>query len=242
MSPLSLNPAICFPRRPQLALTAARAAVVIAAATLCTGEASAQQNFGGRNNQGTNQLSTFGQNVAQPQFTQNNGGAIGGGGTNNQGFGQQGANGFGNQSRGFVGRDAQSIREGMSNMSGRDRRNLMFDMMVENLNEMRRERRDRQRRRNQPPPANVSISTDLPTVQLDVTGPSNVATARAGDALRRRQILGAAVVIEDGAVVLQGEVASEYEKALAEQLVSLEPGVVEIENRLAVRGADETTP
>lgn len=37
----------------------------------------------------------------------------------------------------FVGSDAQGMRRSFENMSGRQRRGVMFDMMVENLNEMR---------------------------------------------------------------------------------------------------------
>ena len=52
-----------------------------------------------------------------------------------------------NRQSGFVGSDAQDMRNSFGNMSDRQRRGAMFDMMVENLNEMRDSRRQRGRRR-----------------------------------------------------------------------------------------------
>jgi hypothetical protein len=47
-------------------------------------------------------------------------------------------------------------------------------------------------------------------------------------------------VIEDGTAILQGFVASSHDRAIAEQLVRLEPGVWKIKNELEVRPATDS--
>ena len=58
---------------------------------------------------------------------------------------------------GFVGRDAEDVRETFDRLSPRERRGAMFDMMLENLNEMRRAQERWQEQRRQPPPVRIRL-------------------------------------------------------------------------------------
>jgi osmotically-inducible protein OsmY len=61
-------------------------------------------------------------------------------------------------------------------------------------------------------------------------------TKRFGGSTRIRFLQPADVVLEGSTVVLRGGVATEYDRALAEQLARLEPGVWRVRNELVVAG------
>ena len=57
---------------------------------------------------------------------------------------------------------------------------------------------------------------------------------RLNDTFARRAMTGAAAQVSGRTAILQGAVSSDHERALAEQLASLEPGVSQVQNLLTV--------
>ena len=138
------------------------------------------------------------------------------------------------QQQGFVGNDAQDMRRGFENMSGRQRRRVMFDMMVENLNEMRDRRRERDQRRRRPDPVRVRLRpsfnyTPLESRQVAVTLQSHL--ARSSDLTG---IVAPRVELEGRTATVSGFVPSEHERAVIAKMIALQPGVSEVENLLTV--------
>ncbi len=82
------------------------------------------------------------------------------------------------------------------------------------------------------PPAAPSVRTEVPPRLTQV-----ISTARS---LPSRDNIKLEIV--DGALVLTGEVATEYERTLAEALLRLEPGVYDLKNNLQVSGSQGATP
>jgi hypothetical protein len=163
-----------------------------------------------------------------------------GAGMSNNALGQTGGQPF--QQGGFVGRDADDVRGTFENMSGRDRRGMMFDFMVENMNEMRESRR-RWREQNQTPSAvrvRLEPAFDLPTAPSSETTALN--EARLNQTVAERVSRTARVEINGRTAILQGSVDTDRERALLERLVRLEPGVSEVQNRLTVSPSDQDSP
>jgi hypothetical protein len=167
------------------------------------------------------------------------------GGRNGQfGLGGQGQDGqpFGQNSDmfrpdGFVGRDAEDVRSTFDSMQGRDRRGGMFDMMVENLNEMRDARRRWREQRNAPPPVRVRLEPAFDAPTPPVAGAALQVETRLNATFARRAMTAATVQISGQTAILQGAVSTDHERALAEQLASLEPGVSQVQNLLTVAPA-----
>lgn len=230
----------------------ALAVVVVVLAGLSGGPVGAQQRGGSRNAPaaptfGSRSTPTAGQSGLGGALGAQNGGTglgstgVGAGQSNQrlgQGMGMEGDQQFGGptdgRQRGFIGRDAQDVRERFNSLSRGQRRRMMFDMMIENLNEMRLDRRRRERDNQPAPPANLQIVADVDVERPSATQAAATAAVHAQEGFRRRRIDGAAMSFEEGAVVLRGTVKNEYERQLAEQLVALEPGVAKVVNRLEV--------
>lgn len=168
------------------------------------------------------------------------GGAFGGGQQGLQrgpqfGPGQQQGFGQGNPNEsGFVGNDAQSMRASFENMSGRQRRRVMFDMMVENLNEMRDRRAQRDQRRREPDPIRVQLRPSFNAPQLDsrqvaVTLQSNITKA-----LDLQGLVAPRVELNNGTATVSGLVPSERERTVIERMIAMQPGVTRVENQLTV--------
>jgi hypothetical protein len=134
---------------------------------------------------------------------------------------------------GFVGRDAQSMRQTMQNLSGRERRTMMFDMMIENLSEMRDSRRGGNRR-EPAPPARVRIEQGFAAPPTAAGPARQAAVDRAQQALVRKGLEGVDATVSGETVVLRGVVAADYDRQLAEQLFALEPGIAAVDNQLTV--------
>lgn len=153
-------------------------------------------------------------------------------GTNQQGPGGAGA--------GFVGNDAMDAQSMFQNMNGRQRQRALFDMALQSLNEMRDSRRDRRRQRRQPPPARVAL---IPQIDIAPLTPPETASSLADQMTRVMNVRGSgdvSVTMQGRTAVLSGTVATAHDKALAEKLAALEPGVSEVENNVTVRAtADE---
>lgn len=134
---------------------------------------------------------------------------------------------------GFVGRDADDVRETFDSLAPRERRGAMFDMMLENLNEMRRAQQRWQEQRRRPPPVRVRLQ---PVFRVP---PRPAAAVEAAVQTRFQNALvgvnaQAAVELIDGVAILQGEAATARDRLVAEQIVRLQPGVARVENRIVV--------
>lgn len=79
------------------------------------------------------------------------------------------------------------------------------------------------------PPAAPSVRTEVPARLTQVISSARSLPSR--DNIR--------LEIVDGALVLTGEVATEYERTLAEALLRLEPGVYDLKNNLQVSGSQD---
>jgi hypothetical protein len=135
---------------------------------------------------------------------------------------------------GFVGRDAADVRATNQSMQGREQRGGMFDMMIENLNEMRDARRRWREQRNAPPPVRVRLEPAFDAPRPPVGETALGIQARLNDTFAKRAMTGAAAQVSGRTAILQGAVSSDHERALAEQLASLEPGVSQVQNLLTV--------
>ncbi len=188
-----------------------------------------------------------GQNTGAFSRGQQGGAAIGqqrgafGGGQQGPGRGQQFGPGqrpgFGQGNAGqggFVGSDAQDMRQGFENMSGRQRRGMMFDMMVENLNEMRDQRRQRQQRRRRPDSIRVQLRPSFSYAPLESR---HVAVTLQNHLARSADLTGIVaprVELVGRTATVSGFVPSEHERAVIARMIALQPGVSEVENLLSV--------
>jgi hypothetical protein len=183
------------------------------------------------------------------------GGGFGGGGFGGGGFGgggQMGPGGFGGpvsqgltqgvgqrfQEGDFVGRDAVDVQQSFQSLNGQQAQLGFAGAMIESFNEMRESRRRWRDRQNAPPPIHVQLR---PAFAVP-TGPPGAAAVETQTRISEALTLGgyttAAVEVSGRVAVLRGEVASEYDRALAETLVRLEPGVSRVENLLTIPSSD----
>lgn len=181
----------------------------------------------------------FGQTGGQGGFGGQGGGGQGGRGQGGfggqgQGFGQQGMQ----QDQGFIGRDAEDARNVLDRMGGRERRGFMFDVMVENLSEMRDQRRRYEGRNREPSPARVRLVPQFPAPAIVAEGaPAPVVQARLEQTLSLPNIsaaAGANVTMDGRTATVRGTVATEHHRQLVERLVSVQPGVSTVDNQLTV--------
>ncbi len=164
------------------------------------------------------------------------------------GQGQQGATGgfgqAGNQGTnarrppaggqdGFVGTDAQQIRNQQNNGNQRQRRRAMFDFAVESLNEMRESRRRYRANRNKKPPVRVQLRPLFAVQQPSASELTTRVRTQLGKALP--STLAAAQISVSGSIAtIEGRAKSEYDKQLAAKMLSLQPGISQVENRLTI--------
>ena len=141
----------------------------------------------------------------------------------------------GRREQGFVGRDAEDVRNTFRNLNPRQSRRAMFDLMIENLNDMRESRRRRQNRQAPPLPVRLPYRAAFDFPEM---APTAVA-----DRLQTRFQKG----IQEGAIgpmpqielvgrkaTIRGVARSEHQRRLIGQLVALEPGVSQVENLMEV--------
>ena len=152
-------------------------------------------------------------------------------GRGQQGRGRQGGN-FGNRPDNFVGSDAQQIRRQRNAQNGGRRQRARIDYTVENLNDMRGSSRQR----------STGSSNSPVRLQLrplfTVSQPSaSELTTRASTQLSRAlptTVAGAKISISNGTATIAGSVKNEYNKLLAARILSLQPGISQIDNRLTI--------
>jgi hypothetical protein len=139
------------------------------------------------------------------------------------------------QEGGFVGRDAEDVRQGFDSLSGGRGPGGMMDQMIENLNEMRESRRRWREQNAAPPPVRVRLvpAFDMPPT---VTAPTNVEMhARLSRVLQSRGVGSPQVEFVGRTAFLRGVVATERERELLGRIVSLEPGVSKVENLVTIQ-------
>jgi hypothetical protein len=149
----------------------------------------------------------------------------------NGGFGQQG---MGPGGRNFVGRDASEVRSNFQQQFGGQQGLQNFNNNLQNLNDLRDQRRRGREQQDAPPPVKVQLR---PAFDLPVSSVAEVQVAAQTRINRTLEVRGSAPVsltMAEGRTVLTGVVASEHDRALIAQMAALEPGVGAIENQLTV--------
>jgi hypothetical protein len=247
-----------------LKLTAIAAALGIIAVAAMADQAVAQ---GARNSlnqsQSGNLRSNYAGGISSGRAAGGSGGAFGGGqargglgangaadanGASGQGGVGQGpmaaglAEGAGDrfQAGGFVGRDADDVRNGFQSQNARRGQGGMLDAMVENLNEMRDSRR-RWREQNAAPPAirvQLRPAFDFPPpIPLQANVPMQLRLSKemavVGVGSPKIEMVGRTAVI-------RGVVATERDRELIARLALLEPGVSQVENLVEIQAPAPT--
>jgi hypothetical protein len=167
------------------------------------------------------------------------GSGLGGFGNQQGGFGQGNAGGFGQRGvgpggRNFVGRDAAEVQNNFQQQVGGQQGLQGFNDIVQNLNDLRNQRRRGREQQEAPPPVKVQLR---PAFDLPLASTAEVQAGAQAQINRTLQVRGSSPVslaMAEGRTVLTGVVASEHDRALIAQLAALEPGVGTIENRLTV--------
>jgi hypothetical protein len=136
----------------------------------------------------------------------------------------------------FVGRDSVDVQSTFQSLQAQQQ-SAMFAQAIENLNDQRESRRRWRDREVTPPAVRVRLRPGF--------GMERPASAEASSALQQRLALSlrtggistAESELQNGRLVLRGTVATEHDRALAEQLARLEPGVSTVENLLEIEPA-----
>jgi osmotically-inducible protein OsmY len=141
---------------------------------------------------------------------------------------------------GFVGSDAQQVRN--QAMNGRVGRRAMFDFAVESLNEMRAAREQQRSRQNDPAPVRVQLRP------LFVVQPRSAQelTTQIASQLRRSLPSSLAattqITIRGNTATLRGTASNAYDMQLAARMISLQPGIADVENRLLIEPSPTAEP
>lgn len=169
------------------------------------------------------------------------GGGVPGGGQISQpsdrqsGLGQGGGLGQNTNQQPQAG-SAEAMRNAFENMSGRERRRATFDFVVESLNEMRESRERRDRRQRAPDPVRVRIRPAFSVAPIDPEILAADLQAGLDQSLRIHEVVANAQVTVDGQIAtISGSVTDERERAVLAKMLSLQPGIEAVQNRLVVR-------
>lgn len=138
------------------------------------------------------------------------------------------------QAGGFVGRDADDVRNSFQSQNARAGQGGMLDAMVENLNEMRESRRRWQERNAAPPAIRVQLrpAFDFPAptpLQANVPMQQRLSKEMAVVGVGSPQI-----EMVGRTAVIRGTVATERDRELIARLARLEPGVSQVENLVEI--------
>jgi hypothetical protein len=166
------------------------------------------------------------------------GGGMGGGAGFGMGGGQMG---FGsNQNQGFIGRDAadvqamfQSMATGAQGMGGQNQN------QNRNRGQQRGQGNDRQQQSGgeqatAPIRVRLQVAFDYPLPSTTSGGPVAFEPTQYDRILEERQVENFAIQRYGSRVIITGLAANASERLLMEKLVSLEPGVTEVENQMTV--------
>lgn len=128
-------------------------------------------------------------------------------------------------------------------MNQQRNRQTNMNRMVENLNEQRNADRQRQQQQTDRPAVRVQLQ---PAFSVDPIAPNSVELSLQSELSRAVERLGtpnARIEVSGRSVILQGSVSDRHQRALVERMVSMEPGVSQIENQLTIEGeATESQP
>lgn len=166
----------------------------------------------------------------------------GGAGMGGAGFGGVGQQGVGNNQLGpagqdaFIGNDAAQTQNFFRNLNGGQRRTAMFDFMIENLNDMR-DRGGRGNGRDNAPPVRVKLRPAFETPLGTMQQLSTDLQSRLSSSVSDLGVTNSRITMEGRTLTLEGTVATKHQRDLVEKMVSLEPGVSIVENRLVVDSA-----
>ena len=151
------------------------------------------------------------------------------GGTPAFGGNQFGAMGQGN----FIGSDAAQTQNFFRNLNRGQRSAATFDFMIENLNEMRN-RGGQGSSGDNTPPVRVKLypTFEIPSATVEQMGVD--LQTRLTMNVDEMGVAGSRISIDGRTVVLEGQVETEHQRVLVAKLVSLEPGVTTVDNRLTV--------
>jgi hypothetical protein len=159
-----------------------------------------------------------------------------GGFAGGQGQGQQ-QSAFGNNQAGvapnggFIG-GAQDTQNFFRNLNGQRQGTAMFDSMIENLNDMRESRGNDGSDRS--PPVRVQLRPAFETPLGTIARVNADVQTRLATTVTDLGVADPQITMEGRTLRLEGRVKSAHERELVEKLISLEPGVTEIDNRLTV--------
>ncbi len=207
--------------------------------------------------------SSFGSGFGNSGFgsSQFGGGGFGGGGFGSSGFGSSGFgnsgfgssfgrsgnssfgnSGFGNQSFGsgqygggqnFVGRDAADMQATFSQMGRAGAQ--YFNSMNRAMNHSnRRQRQTATTTQNPPQPMRVEVHVAFSTPQLAPSQLAEGIRTRLTKILADHHMSQPILTLQGDTAVISGVAASEDERAVIEQLISLEPGVRAVQNEMTV--------
>jgi len=213
-----------------------------------TGFGSAQQNqqggFGvGAQGGRLSAVGQAGQSLGQQGLSQ-----AGRTGTGRTGTGRSGASPFdpsGNQGRqgnnvgrppvggqdGFVGSDADQIR---NNRDPRQSRRAMFDFAIDSLNEMRESRRRERSRQKKQPPVRVQLRPLFTSVQPSATELTAKVRNQLSRALPTNVAANTRISVSGSTARIEGTVGSDYDRRLAAKMISIQPGISQVDNRLTI--------
>ena len=190
-----------------------------------------QDGFGGGSQR---QFGTSGRSNRQGQGNQGQQRTSGFGQSRNQG--RQGSN-SGQQSRGqqdtFIGSDAQQIRNQQNNRNQGRGRGAMFNFAIESLNELRKSRTQQHSSNSQKPQVRVHIRP-LFTVSQPSTSELTSQLRTQFDNALPSTVEAPQISIRKGKATIAGSVKNEYDKQLAAKMLSLQPGILQVENRLTI--------
>jgi hypothetical protein len=153
-----------------------------------------------------------------------------------QGQGQQ-QSAFGNNQAGiapnggFIG-GAQDMQNFFRNLNGQRQRTATFDSMIENLNDMRETRGNDGSDRS--PPVRVQLRPAFETPLGTIARVNADVQTRLATTVTDLGVIEPQISLDGRTITLEGRVKSAHERELVEKLISLEPGVTEIDNRLTV--------
>lgn len=139
------------------------------------------------------------------------------------------------QAGGFVGRDADDVRNSFQSQNARAGQGGMLDAMVENLNEMRDSRRRWQERNAAPPAIRVQLrpAFDSPPPLPLLSNPPM--QRRLSRAMAVVGVSSPQIEMVGNTAVIRGTVATERDRELIARLARLEPGVSQVENLVVIQ-------
>lgn len=172
-------------------------------------------------------------------------GGFGGNGFGSSGFGSSGFGQSGtglNQQGGqnFVGRDSSDM-SAIFNQLGRNS-NQFFQQLNRTMGRSNRNRGNTSQEENVVLPVRVRLDVAFDHPQVQTTAVAANVRTRLDKVLSRRSIATPNVEVKGDTIVLRGVAPSESQRLVIEKLVSLEPGVLAVDNQMTVAQQPSATP